>query len=497
MVGEARKVFLCLDFGTESVRGELISVDGTSFGGYSKEYHTYFPQNGWVEQNPGELWDALTTVCQKLGQIARESHYEIEALSIDSTACCLLFLDGNKNPLGNMIMWMDVRATNDQLKGLQLDTPALNYHIGQSLPSTWMPLRIQWMKEHDRRRFEDSSYVCELLDWLQYRLTGELVHSQNIATLKWYFNSEGVGWPTRLYEQLGISDLLGKVSSRILASGDAVGRMTRPVSNELGLSDQPLVVEGGADAFVGTLGLGIIDEGDIAVIGGSSHVMICNTRENLHLPGMFGSFPDALIPGHGLLEGSQTSSGSTLKWYVKNFLGPNPNMKELDLAASKIPAGSDGVMVLDHWQGNRSPFFDEKSRGVIRGLSLSHTPIHIFRAIMEGISLGTAVIADKLVENGYHINKMVFGGGVAKSRLWLQIHADALGLPVHVPAIDNAQLLGGAVLCSYACGYFDSKKEAVRGLKPTESVLTPIPGNVEMYLRLKEEYLKTYYSLYG
>lgn len=496
-VGLSKKVFLCLDFGTESVRGELITLEGKNLFEATKGYKTYFPQNGWVEQKPEELWAAMVHACKELGRYAKENHIKIESLCIDSTACCLLFLDANKQPLGNMIMWMDVRSKNTDISHFNLQSRALNYHIGQQLPSTWMPLRIQWVKKYDVKRYQESEYVCELLDWLQYKLTGELVHSQNISTLKWYYGSEGQGWPDIFYNELGIGDLLGKLSDKVLPSGEVVEKMLTTTANELGIEGNPIIVEGGADAFVGTLGLGVIDEGDVAVIGGSSHVVLCTTKEQLHLPGMFGAFPNALIPGLGILEGSQTSSGSTLRWYVNNFIQPGISYKELDYKAAYIPAGSEGLLVLDHWQGNRSPFFDEDSRGVIRGLSLAHTPFHLFRAIMEGVSIGTAVITDKLKENNYSINKLFFGGGVRNSRLWLQIHADTIGLPVYVPKIENAQLLGCAALSAYSCGYYKTKTEAVKRIKRTEEVIEPIIENVEIYAKMKEVYLETYNSLYG
>jgi ribulose kinase len=96
-----------------------------------------------------------------------------------------------------------------------------------------------------------------------------------------------------------------------------------------------------------------------------------------------------------------------------------------------VEAGSEGLLVLDHLQGNRSPFMDSNSRGVIRGLTLAHKPIHIFRAIMEGVALGNAVIADTLKESGYEIRKLTVCGEIDNSRLWLPLHADSLRMPVY------------------------------------------------------------------
>lgn len=491
------KVFLCLDFGTESVRGELINPIGESLGSSAFPYKTYYPYSGWAEQNPRELWESMLIVCQSLVKTAKLKQVLIESICIDSTACSLIFLNEKKEVQGNLILWMDTRAKELKNKLGKYSNSSTNLHIGQNIPPSWMPARIKWLLDQNSEIYKNSVYVCELLDWLQYKFTGKLVHSKNILTLKWYYNSSGAGWPVEFFKEIGIDSILDKVSPNVLAPGEKVGSVKKDIANEIGFIGYPLVVEGGADAFIGTLGLNVVNEGDVALIGGSSHVLLCYTEKNIHEKGLFGTFKSPVIPKRNILEGSQTSSGATLNWFVKNFISDQEkDFRFLDKKANKIPIGSEGVIVLDHWQGNRSPFMTAKSSGVIRGLTLSHTPIHVYRAILEGVALGTSVIVDTLIKTNYEIKKIVIGGGIVKSPLWLQIHSDTLGMPLYPSSTTNAQLLGCAVLSAYACGYYNSIIEASRKMQKPSHPVEPNLSCKQKYDEIKDTYLETYHNLF-
>lgn len=491
------KVFLCLDFGTESVRGELIDISGITHASKSVKYHTFFGPNGIVEQNPKELYESMLQVCRSLSEKAQERALKVEAICVDTTASSLVFLDKDFYPLNNLMLWMDVRAEEILSKNENINENLLSYHKGANTQATWMPLRMKWIKENKPEVYHNTAYVCELLNWIEYRLTGNLVTGKNVATLKWYFNSSAEGgWPLKLYEALGIEEVIEKIPPQIVATGQTVGTLKRDFAEKLGFSRDIKIIEGGADAFIGMIGLNSVVDGNIALIGGSSHVMLCHTKEKINVKGLYGSFPDALIEGLNILEGSQTASGATLKWYVENFIeSDSRDYSLLDDLASKIEVGSNGLIVLDHWQGNRSPFMDSNSRGVIQGLTLSHTPIHLYRAIIEGVSLGTAIIFDRLNDCGYKVQNFTIGGGVAKSDFWVSVHADSLGIPVRKAKIDNAPLLGCAMVAAYGCGYYSSITLASNNMAPIFEFIQPDLSNNDKYLAMKEKYIEIYKSI--
>ena len=127
---------------------------------------------------------------------------------------------------------------------------------------------------------------------------------------------------------------------------------------------------------------------------------------------MFGSYRAAVYPGLNLLEGGQTSTGSAIAWFKRHFAA-ELSFDALNAAAAAIPPGCDGVRALDHFQGNRTPYVDPLSRGALSGLSLNHTPAHVYRALIESICLGTRLILDSF---DAEFSRIVIAGGATTAR---------------------------------------------------------------------------------
>src|SRR5262249_3269099 len=145
----------------------------------------------------------------------------------------------------------------------------------------------------------------------------------------------------------------------------------------------------------------------------------------------------------------------------------------LDEKAAAVPAGSQGLVCLDYWQGNRCPHKDPRARGVLWGLTLSHGPGHVFRSIYEGTALGTRAILEDVARHGLSTKRVFGGGGGSKSRLWLQIHADVLGQPIHLPQESEACALGSALVAAVHCGHYPDLETAAKGMVKTASTIEP------------------------
>jgi ribulose kinase len=167
----------------------------------------------------------------------------------------------------------------------------------------------------------------------------------------------------------------------------------------------------------------------------------------------------------------------------------------LDDLASKIPPGSEGLMVLEHWQGSRCPWVDSNSRGAIRGLTLLHRPEHLYRAIMEGVAFGTALILDRMGSAGVPVEELRVCGGPSRSELWMQIHADVAGKPILLPREPESVLLGSAILAALGAGLYPSLGEAADAMSGTADRVLPDPGRHAVYRRLLARYVATYEAL--
>ena len=145
-----------------------------------------------------------------------------------------------------------------------------------------------------------------------------------------------------------------------------------------------------------------------------------------------------MVKGQYTVEGGQVSTGSVLKWFKDNFARDLIQAAEvtgfnvydiLNKQSKDLPPGSDGLIINEYFQGNRTPYTDSKARGVIWGLSLHHGPAHIYRAIQESVCYGTAHNLRAMSAAGFEVKKIVAAGGATKSRDWMQMHADVTGVP--------------------------------------------------------------------
>jgi ribulose kinase len=220
--------------------------------------------------------------------------------------------------------------------------------------------------------------------------------------------------------------------------------------------------------------------------------------------GLLGCYTDAAAEGLYTLEGGQTATGSIVDWYRRHFAGNEAAEAArsggnvyavLDAKAAAVPPGCEGLVCLDYWQGNRCPHKDPLARGTLWGLTLSHGPGHVFRAIYEATALGTRHILEDAAKHGFQLVRLFAGGGGARSQLWMQIHADVLGQPIHLPRESEACALGAALVAAAHCGHYADLAEAARHMVKIDRVIEPQAGHRRVYDELYEKYRETYRAL--
>ncbi|HTP59329.1 MAG TPA: FGGY-family carbohydrate kinase, partial [Spirochaetia bacterium] len=213
----------------------------------------------------------------------------------------------------------------------------------------------------------------------------------------------------------------------------------------------------------------------------------------------------AVIEGTWLVEAGQTSSGSIINWLVENLsLGDLTDAADkekllgrLEEEALAVPPGSADLVMLDYWQGNRTPRRDPRARGVFFGLTLGHNYRHIVRSAYEGIVFGTRHILESLRKDGVAVSTAAAGGGGIRSRLWLQLTADICGMPISIPRhADACGVLGSAVLAACGAGYYRSLREAACAMVRDEKVISPAVDKA-IYSESYARYLDLYESTKG
>ena len=228
---------------------------------------------------------------------------------------------------------------------------------------------------------------------------------------------------------------------------------------------------------MGVFGAGTVAPGGLLMIGGTSVVQLTHTAHQPNIPGVWGPYPDALVEGLWLIEGGQVSAGSILSWLSDRIFGlDRSGFEALLTEAACLDVGASGLVTLDYWMGNRTPYRDPDLRGAILGLSLWHDRATIYRSAVEAIALGSANVVAGLVGEGVAIDRLVLAGGICKNPLWLKATIDAVGLPARVVRDDNLSLVGAAVSAATALGQFSDLTAASSAFAAPASIIEPSPA---------------------
>jgi FGGY-family pentulose kinase len=493
---------LGIDYGTGGVRVGIFDREGTPLAFASREFALKHPRPGWAEQDPDEWWSRLVAATRELVDESDVSPGEIAGISVDAMSSTVLAIAENGRHMRPAIMWMDVRASEQARRIQETGDPALKYSGYGAVSAEWGLPKALWLKENEPETYNNARHICDCGDWLIHRLTGEWTSSINIASAKYYYDRDTGGWPVSLYEALGVDDMLEKYPQSVLDVGFVVGGLRKEVAEELGLEADTPVAEGGVDAYFGALGLGVVEPGQMALITGSSHVMIGQAAQPVHGQGFWGAYTDAIIPGQYTVEAGQASTGSVVAWFKNNFAGdavaeakrrgvdPYDILTEM---AEKVPVGSEGLVALDYFQGNRTPYTDPLVRGMMWGLSLSHGPGHVFRAILEGICYGTEDIFRAMREHGFRPTETVVAGGPSKSDLWMQMHADVSNIPISLTRAGGvAPVLGSAMVAAVGAGIYPDIPTAAQNMVHVERTIEPNEEAHEEYQFYMDRYVETY-----
>jgi FGGY-family pentulose kinase len=496
-------LFLGLDVGTQSLRAAVIDTTGNCRSFATSPIRTTYPQPGWAEQDPQEWWQAAKQAVPQALAKGQINPSDIAAIGLDCTACTVLACQDDGTPLRKALLWMDQRSFREAAEISSTNDPILRY-VSDVVSPEWMLPKALWLKRHEATVYQKAAKIVECTDWFMHQLTGGWTLSLNHVTVKWNYARPDGGWSKTLLTHAGLNDLIDKWPRPIIPLGGGEAKLSSHAAEELGLRPGTPVAQGGIDAYLGMLGMGAVNSGDLAMIMGSSTCHLAMSATPLLGSGMLGCYPDAVVMGLYTLEGGQTSTGSIINWYREHFAGAESAEAErtgrnvfeiLDSKAEAVPPGCEGIVCLDYWQGNRCPRKDPRGRGAFWGLTLSHGPGHVFRSIYEATAFGTRHILEDLQAHGFAVGRLFVGGGGAKSRLWLQIHADVLQRPIYVPKDSEACALGSAMIAAVHSGHYPDLDAAAQNMVQIAGVIEPRGESKNAYDAYYARYLSTYPAL--
>lgn len=491
------KYFMGIDFGTQGVRCGVVDESGNIAAISECKYNTVYPQPGWAEQSPDKWINGMERAIGECKMQAGQKIFsEIAGLTLCSTASTVIPVDEEGSALSDAILWMDVRAVEQANIINKTHHKALKY-CGKEVSVEWIVPKMMWLRDNRSDIFGGADRIVEQQDFMNHYLTGRWCASISQATCKSNYVERMGGFNREFFAAINFEEFFEKANLDIVKQAEPVGRLRAELAQRYGLKETVTVYQGGIDAHVNVVGLGVSSPGETGVVMGSSFVHLAVVEHLMFEEGIWGPYKNAIIPDMYCLEGGQISAGSITKWFVREFdiRGENPYELAANEAA-KIGLGSDGIVMLDFFQGNRTPFKDPLAKGVFYGLTMSHTRAHIYRSIMEGVAFGTRNILQTM-ENGRDTIHEIRGcGGVTRNQLWMRIIADVTGKPIVLTEqSSSAGVLGCAIISAVGYGYFASFKEACGSMVHVSKVLEPNAENYRQYTDIYNRYIDIYKSL--
>lgn len=478
-----------VDTGTTSMRASLFDLSGLVVEMFQEHHPPHYYPDGRVEHDALSYLAVLEKLLCACSSYAHENNHTVDAIALSSFRSAVVPLDRQGKPLFPVIMWQDKRT--DALVGSyasSLDT--IYQKSGATITSVFSSLKIQWLRENQPEVYQETFKMAGVQDLMLHHLSGEFVTDYSLAGRTSLLNLHTLRWDETLLDIYGIDVSL---LCDLVAPGSIVGSLGREVANRVGLQAGIPVITSGGDQQCAALGTGLLDEGTvIANTGTGSYVVALSPKPIIDPLQRVFCAPSA-IDGLYNLEGGMISTGSVYRWF-KELLGTSLDFAALDRLALDSPPGAQGVVVIPHFKGSGSPYWDPQAKGVINNLTLSTTKGDIARAILEGIALEIEENITIFESIALPISQMRVSGGMAKSAVFNQIQANILQKEVIQPYNTETTSLGAWINASVALGLYGNHREAYTKavslqnakLYTPDTALAPLYGQL---LRKKQQYL--------
>jgi len=493
------KKFLGIDIGTTGAKSLIMDEKGKCLNKNTMPYELCTPQPGWAEQNPEDWWDAVKTSVKKLLDDSGIKSTEIKGIGLSGQMHGSVFLDKKYTVIRPAILWCDQRTfkeceeiTNTFGKDVLIQNTCNPALTGFTAP------KILWLRNNEPHFYEKVKKILLPKDYIRLKLTGEFATEVSDASGTLLFDVKERNWSDYILSGLDIDrDFLPECFESVEISG----AISKEAAQETGLEAGTPVVGGAGDNAAGGIGNGVVEEGIISSILGTSGVIFAfANKPELDPMGRLHTFCHA-VPGKWHMTGVTLSAGGSFRWLRDalckgemveaelQWLDPYDMLTE---KASGVEPGSGGLIFLPYLTGERAPYPDPHARGVFFGLNLQHTKDHIIRAVLEGVTFSLKDCLEIMKENNIVISRIVASGGGGKSSLWRQIQADVFNSPMVTINNDEGPAFGVALLAAVAAGVYNSVEEACKETIEITSETKPVAENVKIY----EDYYHVYHSLY-
>lgn len=454
----AGSLLIGIDIGTSSSKGVLCTPEGEVLAQATISHDTSFPRPGWAEHDPDAIWwDEFVAICRQLTS-GKHSAADIGGVAVSAIGPCMLPLDAEGRPLRPAVLYgIDTRATAEIA---WLNDRCGADHIldlgGMALSAQTVGPKITWLRNHEPDIYGQTAMVHSSSGYLVYRLTGEHVIDHHTASYFCpLFDHQRRDWHDQFCDEVIEIDHLPRLGD----ASDVAGAVHARASAETGLPIGTPVTFGTIDVAAEALSVGVTDPGDMMLMYGSTMFLLSLVDQPIPDPRMWTMAYS--LSERNVVAGGMATSGLITQWF-RDVAATDLSQQEQDggesayaqlaAQAAAIEAGSEGLVCLPYFAGERTPLHDPDARGMFAGLTLRHTRGHLFRSILEGTAFGARHNLEVMAEMGAAPARTIAVGGGTQSDLWLQIVSDVTGLTQQVPTRTVGASFGDAFLAGLASG---------------------------------------------
>ena len=454
-----KSYLIALDEGTTSCRAILFDAQQNIVGISQREFTQHYPQPGWVEHDPMEIYSCQYGVMTELLARTGVDPAEIAGIGITNQRETTIVWDrATGRPIANAIVWQ-CRRTAPLVEELtqKMSAQAIRQKTGLLPDAYYSATKLRWILDHvpgAQQRAEAGELAFGTVDsWLIYKLTGGKIHVTDAtnAARTMLYNIHTLQWDTDICRALNIpAAMLPQVKSSSEVYGTVnIGRVEVPIAGAAG------------DQQAALFGQTCFAPGDVKNTYGTGCFMLMNTGREIcesqnGLVSTIGIALDGAV--EYALEGSVFVGGAVIQW-LRDGLGLVRESADSEYFAAKVP-NSGGVYVVPAFTGLGAPYWDMYARGAIFGLTRGAGRNHIIRAALESIAYqSTDVLRAMQADTGLAIRELKVDGGASANALLMQFQADIAGVTVRRPMIRETTALGAAYLAGLATGVWRDRAE--------------------------------------
>ena len=485
---------LGIDNGLTVSKAAIFDLSGREVAVQGHKVTLNYPRPAWVERDSETVWQTTAAAIREAIEQAGIDARDIIAIGNSAHGNGIYLVDKSGAPLGPSVTSMDNRASGIIDEWFQPGgVHDQNYPIVMTNTFAAQPAALlAWFKRHRPELWQQIGHAFPCKDYIKFRLTGAATSDYSDISGTSLYDSRNHRFSAELLDLYGIGDILPALPQPI-DSHAVAGRVTREAAAVTGLIEGTPVVGGMFDINASAVGAGVIDEGMLCIIAGTWSINEVVMRqplvdERILMCTLFA------VPGMWLATDSSATSATNLEWFVTQFCHEESTAAAArgisvyevcnEIVAS-MPPGSTDVIFHPFLFGSN---VQANARAGFYGLGAWHTKAHVLRALYEGVVFGHLDHVNRLKDAGAPMSSGRLTGGGARSAVWSQMFADALELPIEVPAASEIAALGAAIAAGIGVGAYRDYEDAIAQTVQIERRYEPNPQATHAYLARYGEY---------